>query len=278
MDPQQTQSPSSSASSTTTTRGTFGHLLRDRGVRFAAGLAVVVAIPVAVLFYFQFRSLHDLEETSAVVLRQLSGDTAESLAREIEVSLKQPHIDLLLRPGREARLNPPDFTWLGTVFAEGMAASAFIEELWFWSETAEGYEDRFFVFGRAGGPAPVAGMDPRFQESPKRYAQIVEKARQLGAERRAIVAFPMVIDGRRKYVQLQLGFEGPNRERVTRLLGFITDEEADRLPSARAVYGGWRRQAHHGIGRAPLVFGVRGRTHVPARVLRSRVARIRRAL
>ena len=34
------------------------HLLYDRGVRFAAGLAVVVAIPVAVLFYFQFRALH----------------------------------------------------------------------------------------------------------------------------------------------------------------------------------------------------------------------------
>jgi hypothetical protein len=29
----------------------FSHLLYDRGVRFAAGLAVMVAIPVAVLFY-----------------------------------------------------------------------------------------------------------------------------------------------------------------------------------------------------------------------------------
>ena len=35
--------------------------IHDRGVRLAAGLAVVVAIPMAVLFYFQFRSLDDLE-------------------------------------------------------------------------------------------------------------------------------------------------------------------------------------------------------------------------
>ena len=57
---------------------------------FALASAVVVAIPVAVLFYFQFRSLDDIEETSAVVLRQLSRDSAESLAREIEETLKRP--------------------------------------------------------------------------------------------------------------------------------------------------------------------------------------------
>jgi len=50
----------------------FTQVFYDRGVRLAAGLAVVVAIPMAVLFYFQFRSLNDIETTSAVVLRQLS--------------------------------------------------------------------------------------------------------------------------------------------------------------------------------------------------------------
>ena len=59
----------------------FGNFLYDRGLRLAAGLAVVVAIPVAVLFYFQYRSLSDLEATSAVVLRQLSSDTADKSPR-----------------------------------------------------------------------------------------------------------------------------------------------------------------------------------------------------
>ena len=147
----------------------FSHLLHDRGIRFAAGLAVVVAIPVAVLFYFQFKSLDDIEETSAVVLRQLSRDTADSLTREVEEALKRPHIDLLLSPGREARLNPPDFGWLDTVFGEGMADSPFIEELWFWSETTAGFEDKFFVFDRASLHTPAADSDRRFHESPTRY-------------------------------------------------------------------------------------------------------------
>ncbi len=205
----------------------LSHLLHDRGVRFAAGLAIVVAIPVAVLFYFQLKSLDAIEETSSIVLRQLSRDTADSLTREIEESLKRAHIDLLLRPGQQARLDPPDFGWLDTVFGEGMAANEFIEELWFWSETARGSEDKFFVFDRASLRTQPNDSDRRFHESPLRHSQIVDKARALGAERRAIVAFPAEIDGRKKYVQLQLGFDGPNRERVTRLLGFMVD--ADQL-------------------------------------------------
>ena len=57
----------------------FAQVFYDRGIRLAAGLAVVVAIPMAVLFYFQFKSLNDIETTSAVVLRQLSSETADSL-------------------------------------------------------------------------------------------------------------------------------------------------------------------------------------------------------
>ena len=59
----------------------FSQVLVDRGVRLAAAWRSSIAIPVAVLFYFQFRSLNDLETTSAVVLRQLSCDTADSLAQ-----------------------------------------------------------------------------------------------------------------------------------------------------------------------------------------------------
>jgi signal transduction histidine kinase len=220
----------------------FSHLLYDRGVRFAAGLAVVVAIPVAVLFYFQFKALDDIAETSSVVLRQLSRDTADSLTREIEEALKRPHIDLLLRPGQQARLNPPDFGWLDTVFGEGLAASEFIEELWFWSETAEGYENKFLVFDRASLHTQPVDNDGRFHESPARLQQVIPLARKLGSERRAIVAFPTMVDGRKKYVQLQLGFEGPNRERVTRLLGFMVDAEELRTEYFPALIQ--RRLAH----------------------------------
>ena len=58
-----------------------GQLIRDRSLRLAGGLAIAVAIPVAVLFYFQFRSIDDLGRSSAVVLRQLSQETADGVTR-----------------------------------------------------------------------------------------------------------------------------------------------------------------------------------------------------
>ena len=61
-----------------------GRLLGDRSLRLAVGLAVAVAIPVAILFYFQFRSIADLGQSSAVVLRQLSQETANDLTASVE--------------------------------------------------------------------------------------------------------------------------------------------------------------------------------------------------
>ena len=51
---------------------------------------------MAVLFYFQFRSLNDLGRSSAVVLRQLSQETADGVERNIEDALKSPYINVLL--------------------------------------------------------------------------------------------------------------------------------------------------------------------------------------
>src|SRR5437764_1102033 len=75
----------------------LGQLLRDRSVRLGGGLAIAVAIPVAVLFYFQFRSLSDLGKSSAVVLRQLSKETADALTEALVNHLKQPYINGLLK-------------------------------------------------------------------------------------------------------------------------------------------------------------------------------------
>jgi len=250
MDPQATKQ------SRSTQPSAFSHLLYDRGVRFAVGLAVVVAIPVAVLFYFQFRSLNDLEATSAVVLRQLSHDTAESLTREIEESLKRPHINLLLRPGQESRLDPPDFRYIDQVFAEGLVASPFIEELWLWSENAAGYENKFFIFDRTSArlPVPAEGQpaNQRFRESPARRAQLVPTLHTMGTQRRAIVAFPAVIDGRAKYVQVQLRFSGPDRQRVTGFLGFMVDADFLRTSYFPALIQRRLAAVQQSIGFPPL--------------------------
>src|SRR5262245_7303695 len=208
----------------------FRHLLFDRGVRFAIGLAVAVAIPVAVLFYFQFRSLSALEDTSAVVLRQLSGDTAESLLNDIDEVLKRPHIGMLLRLV-QARLEPLDLAFVDPVFVQGLADSPFIEEAWIWSDNAVEHPEgdvgerteKFYVFDRDSLKAPPTRMDERFREAPARQALVVPKVLEVAAQRRAIVAFPLTIDGRPKYVQIQRRFRGPDRQRVSSFIGFMVD-------------------------------------------------------
>src|SRR5579872_1292657 len=75
----------------------IGQLFRDRSIRLAGGLAIAVAIPVAVLFYFQFRSLSDLGRSSAVVLRQLSKEAADGVTKTTQDALKQPYINAFLR-------------------------------------------------------------------------------------------------------------------------------------------------------------------------------------
>jgi signal transduction histidine kinase len=202
---------------------TISHVFHDRGIRFAAGLAIVVAIPMAVLFYFQFRSLNDLEKTSAVVLRQLSGDTADVLAKAIEQTLKTPHIDVILRT-QSIRTEPLDLAWIEPVFEEGLRESPFIDEFWVWSEaTSPDRANKLYTFDRSSLNEPADAVDLRFRESPAREALLLPELRDLVRERRAIVAFPAEIDGRPKYVQVQLRFSGASRERFTSFLGFAVD-------------------------------------------------------
>src|SRR5687768_12651837 len=111
----------------------FSQVLHDRSLRFAATLAVAVAIPVAVLFYFQFRSLNAIEETSSVVLRQLSADTVDSLTKTIDESLKAVQIRVFLRVGA-ARVEPLDLPFIEAVFVENLQASPFVEAFYVYSE------------------------------------------------------------------------------------------------------------------------------------------------
>src|ERR1700741_4812627 len=110
----------------------LSQILHDRSLRLAAGLAVAVAIPVAVLFYFQFRSLNAIEDTSSVVLRQLSKDTADGLATSIEGALKAPHIQVLLAFS-QAPPEPVDLAWIEPVFIQNLEASPFVDAFYVWT-------------------------------------------------------------------------------------------------------------------------------------------------
>ena len=211
--------------------------IHDRGVRLAAGLAVVVAIPMAVLFYFQFKSLADIETTSAVVLRQLSSETADSLTRSIEDYMKRPHISVLLRI-TQARTEPLDLPFIEPVFYDAMTESPFVESFYVWTERGP-HANEWLVFDQASKAFPNGAIEQRFREDKVVGAKLLARIRELLATRRAIVAFTETINGRPHYVQAQLRFESPARRRMTSVVAFAVDAEKLRTQFVPAVMRDW---------------------------------------
>ncbi len=220
-------------------------LFYDRGIRLAAGLAVVVATPMAVLFYFQFKSLNDIEATSAVVLRQLSSETADSLTRSFEDYLKRPHISVLLRIP-QARIEPLDQAFVEPVFNDGLAESPFVESFFVWSEVGP-QANQWLVFDQASKSLP-SGAQERFREDRALGDKLLGRLRELVKTRRAIVAFTENINGRPHYVQAQLRFEGAARERMTSVLAFAVDAEKLRRQFIPAVLRDWLASVQHPSG------------------------------
>ena len=218
-----------SASSTTRSRrfGWLSHLLDDRGIRLAAGLAVVVATPVAVLFSFQFQSINDLASTSAVVLRQLSQETADAAANDVEDTLKRPHIGVLLGVP-QARTDALDRAWMDPVFQQGLEQSPFVEAFYVWSAVAPQQANTMLVYNRDSLADGSGDLDRRFRDAPGVAAVVVPRLRQLLEHKRAIVAFPATIGGRRKYVQVQLRFPSPDRDTFSSFIALVVDAEAIR--------------------------------------------------
>ncbi len=111
----------------------FGQLTRDRSLRLAAGLAIAVAIPVAVLFYFQFRSLSNLGQSSTVVLRQLSQETSDGVAKSVKDALKAPQLNVLLRI-TQAQTEPLDLPFIEAAFQRSMEIDTFVSRYYVWSD------------------------------------------------------------------------------------------------------------------------------------------------
>ena len=220
-------------------------LFYDRGIRLAAGLAVVVATPMAVLFYFQFKSLNDIETTSAVVLRQLSSETADSLTRSFEDYLKRPHISVLLRIP-QARTEPLDYAFVEPIFNDALAESPFVESFFVWSEVGP-RANQWLVFDQASKSLP-SGAQERFREDKALGGKLLGRLHELVKTRRAIVAFTEDINGRPHYVQAQLRFEGAARERMTSVLAFAVDAEKLRTQFIPAVLRDWLASIQHPSG------------------------------
>jgi signal transduction histidine kinase len=197
-------------------------LLHDRSLRLAAGLAIAVAIPVAVLFYFQFRSLNAIEETSSVVLRQLSADSADSLTKNIDAALKAPYIEVMLRVF-QGRAEPLDLPFIDEVFAEALQRMTFIDEFYVWSSVGDVHPHQLLVYDRA---AATRSPGQRFRRDMALEDRLVPRLRQLSTHRRAIVSMQERIEGRLHYLQAQIRFSNPaTREHMSSFIAFSVDSE-----------------------------------------------------
>ncbi len=199
------------------------HLLHDRGMRLAVGLAIVVAIPMAVLFYFQFRSLNDIEKTSTIVLRQLSSDTADSLTETVETYLQQPYFGVILRVP-QARVEPLDLAFIDPVMHDALQESPFVTSFFVWTERGP-HGNKWLAYDQQSMTQPAGNLEGRFREDRLFGDKLLPRLRELVKTRMAIVAFTEEINGRQHYVQAQMRFESFARERMTSVVGFAVDAE-----------------------------------------------------
>src|SRR4051812_15339710 len=154
----------------------IARLVRDRSLRLAAGLAVAIAIPVAVLFYFQFRSIEDLGRSSTVVLQQLSQETANGLIKDVEDSLKSPYVNVLIRI-IQARLEPLDLPFIQSTLNDGFVNHQFIDRFYVWSDETKEHQGELLAYDRA---------NRRFHTDVPEGPMLFNRLRELSKEQRAI--------------------------------------------------------------------------------------------
>jgi len=193
----------------------FGQLLRDRSLRLAAGLGIAVAIPVALLFYFQFRAIEDLGQSSTVVLRQLSQETANRLVKDTQDALKAPQINVLLGiPQQQAE--PLDLPAIKKVFDAALDDEPFVTRLYVWSDETLAYRGEVLSYDRE---------HREFRTDAKEAPLVLRKFHELAPQKRALSLFEATIDGHRSYFQAQLRFEFPSRDRMTSFVAVRVDAE-----------------------------------------------------
>jgi signal transduction histidine kinase len=184
-------------------------------LRHGAGLAVAVAIPVAILFYFQFRSISALSQTSAVVLRQLSQETADAVTTDLQNWLRSPRTDVLLRIF-QYQTEPLDLPSIENIFNQGLDADPFVDGCYVWSEATVEHRNDLLSFDRG---------TRRMMTNPPETSLVVGQFRAMAPAQRAIAVFEAPLSGRRTYFLAQLRFTSPSRDRMTSFVALRVDAE-----------------------------------------------------
>jgi signal transduction histidine kinase len=217
--------------------------LQDRSLRLAAGLAIAVAIPSAALFYSQFRSLSDLDRSSAVVLRQLSQETANGLTGSVQDALKSPYANVLLRI-TQRQLEPLDLPLIASTFERSLATDAFIDRYYVWSDVTDVHRGEVLAYDRERRG---------FIDDVPEAETLVRRVRALAAQKRSIAVFETTIDGCRTYLQAQLRFSSAARDRLTSFVAVAADGDRLRAEYFPALLAAKLKTVEGPTGFPPLV-------------------------
>ena len=166
-----------------------GQLLRDRSLRLAALLAIGIGIPVAIMFYFQFRSLSDLGNASAVVLRQLSQETADAITKDLQDTLHAARTDVVLKIF-QYQTEPLDLPFIETTFNQGLDAEQYVDGFYVWSENTILHKNDLLSFDRTSR---------RFVTNPPETELMLGQFRAMASAQRAIAVFDATLNGRISY-------------------------------------------------------------------------------
>ena len=201
-------------------RGVRPSPLRDfwhnQSRRFGITIAVAVAIPVAVLIYFQFRALSNLQQTSYLILQQASREAADELTESITDALRAPYQDLTHIS--QERTEPIDLPYIRQSFDSTLQRHPFIDRMYVWSDSD--------LKGTHSGELLAYDRATRtFQPNPPEAAAIRAAVLDRPSRLPSVMVFTLDLNGRRAYMEMFRRYTLPKRGRVTSFTGFAVDSE-----------------------------------------------------
>ena len=202
-----------------------------------------MAIPVAVLFYFQFRSISDLSQSSSVVLKQLSQETADGLSRSIEDALKAPYLNTLLRTSQQMT-EPLNLPVIAPILEQGLDAETYVDRFYVWSDVGVEHRAEVMAYDR---------VSHGFHAGVSEAELMVRRFRELSKQKRAISMFEDTVDGRRSYFQAQIRFVTPAREQMSSFVALRVDAERLRSEYFPAFIADKQKNTEGPSGFTPLV-------------------------
>jgi signal transduction histidine kinase len=176
------------------------------------------------VLYFQHRAVSTLDAQTAVILRQVSEQTAADIAAEVLRTFEGPVFDTLTRVNHpELRAGRLDL--VAERFAEGLAAYPHVERFVVWTEETDKRTrgEALFLERSSGRVSPADRAVARFTRDAALGEAILKIAHRYAPEQRIYVAGETGGASPARQVLLRLFWTDAERDRYFAVLGFVVD-------------------------------------------------------